>query len=445
MCSGSAIPAEQLVDRNLRKLISVFEIKPQRAISEMRLDPKARLGQALFFDPIVSGTRGVSCAACHVRSKGAGDGLSVAVGIGARGVGNKRTESPAAFLVPRNALPFFNRADEDFRAYFWDGRIQLSVDGSFESPLGSNLPNGFENLLAVATVFPPTEPDEMLGRSEEIYENKHQSFRELLDGLKGGTDNYQERTLKVFDNLIKRIVGNPSVTPSAVQSKYRSLFAQAFPATSVDHAQISHVGNALAAYIKVAFSLRPAPWDLYVSGDSEAISAQQKRGALVFMGKGRCIVCHNGTQYSDFAFHGLAVPQLSPGKHGAFLDYGRASATSLPSDRFQFRTPPLRNVSRTGPWGHNGVFNSVREVVEHHFNPVPSLYKAQQSYAEAARHSGRLLASRSPLLGDIAPLTEADLADLVSFLEALSSDTAMSNELALPKDVPSGDMQFVVP
>lgn len=87
--------------------------------------------------------------------------------------------------------------------------------------------------------------------------------------------------------------------------------------------------------------------------DRRAMTPTQKQGALVFFGKGRCAVCQSGQEFSDFGFHSLAVPQLSVAKHGAFVDYGRANATSRGVDRYKFRTAPLRNVRQTGPWGHN--------------------------------------------------------------------------------------------
>ena len=430
-------------DRLLAKVIQAYQIKPlvPRAVS---LGPKEVLGRALFFDPIVSGPRAISCATCHVRSKGAGDGLPAAVGLGARGVSDERLSSKDAFIVPRNALPFFNRGRDEFRALFWDGRVQLRPQGGFESPLGDNLPKGFDSLLASAAVFPPAEPDEMLGRSEERKRNVGKYHQELLDDTGADDNDFQKRTLVVFERLVLRLVGTPGKSPNATQEEYRRLFAAAYPSVANESIRITHVGNALAAYIGAAFELQSAPWDQYVAGNGRAISSDQKRGALIFFGKGRCAVCHSGSQFSDFDFHGLAVPQLSVGKHGAFLDYGRAAATSRGVDRFKFRTPPLRNVSITGPWGHNGAFTSLPQIIEHHANPVPALFNAQQSFPETAQHAGRLLAQRSPVLGEISPLSADEVRELVAFLQALTSPTVMSDENALPVSVPSGDNQFIV-
>jgi cytochrome c peroxidase len=431
-------------DRLLGKVVQAYQLRPLDARA-VALGAKERLGRALFFDPIVSGPRSISCATCHVRSKGAGDGLDSAVGLGSRGIGEERLASKDAFLVPRNSLPFFNRGRPEFSVLFWDGRVQLGPKGEFQTPLGEKLPEGFDSLLAAASVFPLAEPDEMLGRSEERGRNPSQYHRELLSDTGVADNNFQERTLVVFRNLPKRLLGERESSATTAQAQYRQLFSQAYPGVPLTKLSISHVGNGLAAYIDAAFNLKPAPWDRYLAGDFSALTSKQKQGALVFFGRGRCAVCHTGQEFSDFGFHGLAVPQLSVAKHGAFVDYGRANATSRGVDRYKFRTPPLRNVIKTGPWGHNGVFKSIREVIEHHFNPVPTLYKAQQTHPESARYSGAMLAQRSRLLGEISPLTPSDLDSLEQFLSALSSPTSMDDQLALPKSVPSGDSTFVRP
>ena len=424
----------------LRKAIEAYQITPLQ-ILDRPLGSKERLGQALFFDPFVSGPKSIACATCHVRSLGAGDSLPMAIGLGANGVGKERLEAKQAFIVPRNALPFFDRGSDEFRALFWDGRVQIGIDGKFESPLGERLPQGFDNLLAVATVFPPAEPDEMLGRSLER-STLSTNHAELVSSSVN-SDDFQERTLSVFDNLVERLLAPQASAPDATVARYRELFAAAYPGTALQDFRIPEVGNALSAYITAAFALKPAAWDEYVAGDDSALSPDQKKGALIFFGKGRCVVCHSGTEFSDFQFHGLAVPQMRVGKHASHVDYGRASATGRGEDRFAFRTPPLRNVTETAPYGHNGIFASLREIIEHHFNPVPALYVAQQLSPEEASYAGRLLGFRSPILAEIAPLSSSDVDLLEQFLHSLSSPTVMPDAAAIPVTVPSGDKAFV--
>jgi cytochrome c peroxidase len=255
-------------------------------------------------------------------------------------------------------------------------------------------------------------------------------------------ENYQARTRSVFANLIDRVLAPSDTTPEQVVIRYRELFHTAYPNVTLSQLNITHFGNALAAYIAAAFELQPARWDRYVTGDNKALTAEDKHGALLFYGKGRCAVCHAGTQFSDFRFHGLAIPQQRIGKHGAYLDYGRASATSRGADRFAFRTPPLRNVTLTGPWGHNGYFTSLKAIIAHHADPIPELYAAQQR-SGTADQSGRLIGFRSPILAEMPPLSTKEIERLVRFLGSLTSQTVMTDEDALPADVPSGNRQFI--
>jgi cytochrome c peroxidase len=437
---GSALDGAASEDVLLRKAIKAFQIEPLQAVARP-LGAKERLGQALFFDPFVSGPKSIACATCHVRSLGAGDGNRLAVGLGARGTGKERLAHTAALIVPRNVLPFFNRGSNSFRALFWDGRVQLGPKGEIETPLGNRMPTGFDNLLAAAAVFPLAEPDEMLGRS--MKRARRETFHNELVGSDVDPDDMQHRSTSVFRNVIQRLLAPNSTKPDTVVLRFRDLFQSAYPDVRLTDFRIQHVGNALSSYIDVAFALQSAAWDKYVAGDTSAISQDQKRGAVVFFGKGRCAVCHNGVEFSDFRFHSLAIPQLNVGKHGRHIDYGRAAATSDGKDRFAFRTPPLRNAVDTGPWGHNGIFTTLSSVIEHHVNPVPVLHDAQLKYPEEASHAGRLLGFRSPILAEISPLSKNDVKLLIAFLEALTSPTIMSSAVAVPEDVPSGRREFI--
>jgi cytochrome c peroxidase len=113
------------------------------------------------------------------------------------------------------------------------------------------------------------------------------------------------------------------------------------------------------------------------------------------------------------------------------------------ADRFAFRTPPLRNVADTAPWGHNGIFTSLAAVIQHHVNPVPTLYAAQRQSPDEAAYAGRLLGFRSPILAEVSPLSRDEIALLEAFLKALSSSTVMSDRDATPQSVPSGKNQFL--
>src|SRR5262249_40043645 len=149
--------------------------------------------------------------------------------------------------------------------------------------------------------------------------------------------------------LMVRLVGTANGTAGGLAG-YRAKFAAAFPGTSFDELNVGHVGRAIAAFERAAFTASDSPFDRYVAGNHRAPPDGQKRGALLFFGKAQCANCHRGPLLSDLDHHALAVPQLGPGKFEANEDRGLALLTGLASDNYEFRTPPLRNVASNGPW-----------------------------------------------------------------------------------------------
>lgn len=444
ICMTFTVQAEDDItysDSVLRKVIKAYGLYPYKE-KDFEYNAKIELGKNLFFDPMLSGPQNIACAGCHLRSKGSVDGLSMPVGIGAHGVGSQRLTEESAFIVPRNVLPLFNIGVPEQTTFFWDGRVQLSGENLYESPLGSRLPHGFDSLLSVATVFPIVEPDEMLGRSKEREAENDIMYHNDLVSSNVDADNFQDRTLDVFQNIVDRLIGSGSKEiNNDYQIKYQDLFKKAYP--NDDQYDITHIGNSLSEYIDYAFRTKASDFDKYVAGDNDALTSRQKSGAMVFYGKGRCAVCHSGQYFTDFQFHSLSIPQLGVGKNGPFLDYGRANATGISKDRFLFRTPSLRNVSKTGPWGHNGAFISLKEAIVHHFNPIPLLYMAQKENPGEARVSSLLLQNRSPILAEIFPVNERDVNNLIYFLEALSSSYQVKDNVAIPKQVPSMKNNFI--
>ena len=121
------------------------------------------------------------------------------------------------------------------------------------------------------------------------------------------------------------------------------------------------------------------------------------RGMALFKHKARCILCHNGPNFTDNQFHNLGVPQVGPMK----LDLGRYDVTRLERDKGAFKTPTLRSILETAPYMHDGVFLSLDEVIEF------------------LDKGGRANPSLSPLMKPLG-LTQEEKADLLAFLEALT-------------------------
>jgi cytochrome c peroxidase len=143
----------------------------------------------------------------------------------------------------------------------------------------------------------------------------------------------------------------------------------------------------------------------------------------LFYGRAGCSSCHSGVFQTDHGFHAIGMPQVGPGFGHGFEgreDFGREEATGDPADRYRFRTPSLRNVVLTGPWGHDGFFNSLEAVVRHHLDPLDPLLNADPSQVV------------------LPPREDLDALDLLEFLQALTDPAAQDLRKSVPTRVPSG-------
>ena len=178
--------------------------------------------------------------------------------------------------------------------------------------------------------------------------------------------------------------------------------------------------------------------------------------ARLFYGRAECSSCHSGVFQTDHDFHAIGVPQVGPGfgdGPSGREDFGREGFTGDPDDRYRFRTPSLRNVALTGPWGHNGAFNSLRAVVEHHLDPRESLLSYDPSqvvlpprpdldaldfiaFSDAAVTAA--IADAIEIEPPRRALSERNVDDLLDFLHALTDPTAGDLRKSVPQRVPSG-------
>lgn len=361
------------------------------------------LGQALFFDKELSGNRNTSCATCHSPVIATIDGLSINIGTGGEGLGPLRNAGnyPPTDFDPqsrgsRNMTPLFNLGHKQFeRGLFWDGRVQEDsrFAQGFATPAGNDLPYGFQHALDALSIFAETDPQEMTGQP---------STNEVAFA---GVHTHPQ--IGVWDALVDRLGAIP---------EYVDLFTAAFPevAGDPDNITIVHVGTAIGSFQAAAFRSDNSPFDRYLRGDRDAMSASAKRGMRLFYGRAGCSDCHSGVFQTDLSFHAIGMPQVGPGfGNGVHEDFGRENFTGDPNDRYKFRTPSLRNTALTGPWGHDGAFNSLRAVVEHHLNPVDSLLNYDPS---------QLVLPPRPDLDalDLAALNDPDVTDAI--IDAIEID-----------------------
>lgn len=210
-------------------------------------------------------------------------------------------------------------------------------------------------------------------------------------------------------------------------------------------AQVSRVfanaGKAIAAFEK-SLPLTPTRLDAYLDalqrGDRAAdalLRPDELRGLRLFIGKAQCVSCHQGPLFTDQQFHNTGVPPRDPARP----DRGRAAATAaLRADEFNclgpfsdaaaeqcqelrfmvtddpalegaFKTPGLRGVAQRPPYMHAGQFATLAQVLRHYV----AAPRAPVGHSELVRSAGH--GERQPIV-----LSEAEMADVVAFLGALS-------------------------
>jgi len=293
---------------------------------------KIRLGEKLYFDPMLSIDGTVSCASCHHPSFGFGDGEKVSDGVGGQKGG-------------RNAPTVYNAAY--YAVQFWDGRAATLEDqarGPVENPI--EMANTWENVVM----------------------------------------------------YLKR------------DADYNKMFRQAFGGEiSEDNAV-----KAIAAYERTIITWN-SPYDQYMAGDESAMTADQIAGMDLFNGKASCGGCHAAPLFFEEAPGNIGLPQEKDFVHFANsgedemlqgYDLGVYYVSGDSADLGRFKTPGLRNIELTGPYMHNGIFETLEEVVAHYnMVPVPVV--------------GELEADLVTNLG----LTDMEQAQLVEFLKALTGVT----------------------
>ena len=428
-CSDDGESGEPTIDQQLRAAMGdagMTELDPGPAPETA----KVVLGQVLMFDKELSGNRDISCATCHHPLLHTGDGLSLSIGTGGRGLGPSRRLGEGRGFIPRNAPEIFNRGAQDWTTMFWDSRVSGTAAAGFMTPAGDTLPSGLDSVLAAQALFPVTSRDEMRGALGDVDVLGEPNELAMIpdDDLPG-----------IWAAIMQRLLAIPT---------YVALFNEAFPDVAVEEMGLQHAANAIAAYEIRFWTLLDSPWDRYVAGDDTALSAGAKRGALLFFGEGRCAQCHSGNLFTDQQHHNVGVPQVGPGKGAeAPLDFGRFRETGDESDRYAFRTPPLRNVAITGPWMHDGAFSTLDGAVSHQLDPETSLrtYDVEQldprlreTFQGDENTIMAILANLDPLLATPLTLSDAEVNQILVFLEALTDPAAADLSSDIPESVPSG-------
>jgi cytochrome c peroxidase len=333
----------------------------------IHLNAKQELGKAIFFDTALSSPEGMSCSTCHTPAVGFSDTLSRMTSEGAvKGLFANRNSMSACYTMYIPSLHFSKKDGSWVGGLFWDGRARSLADQA-SKPFVNPLEMHCSNDISVA---------------EKV------------------------KTRPYFTQLLA-LYRNPKG----------------------DEAIFKCITDALAAY-KSSPELNPfsSKFDAVQAGKS-LFTAQEQNGLDLFKGKGKCAQCHVTTNdpkahkvlFTDHTYDNLGIPR---NEHNRFLDMppvhnpeghryvdlGLGPIVKDPMQNGKFRVPTLRNIALTAPYGHNGYFNTLEEIV--HFYNVRDDGKTypHPEYPATVNHDE---------MGNLG-LTPAEEADIVSFLKTLT-------------------------
>jgi cytochrome c peroxidase len=429
------------------------------------IDPRlADLGRMLWFDTSGGLHNDNSCGGCHSPANGLGDSQSIAIGVqNNRRVGPGRTGPRNQRRTPTAVNAAF------YPALMWNGRFSAPSRDPFDNSLGFLFP-----APEAATRFPPRDPVV----THLLVAQAHIPPTELVEAAGfTGTAGTIAPEFDPFDDGQGGVVPPPDASGSrnepirqAVLARlnstqaYRLLFGELFPEVAAGAPiDFTMFGRAIAEF-EFTLVFADAPVDRFARGDRRAMTSQQKEGALIFFGRGRCVSCHavggpSNEMFSDFQMHVIAVPQIAP-RFGVGLgnvtfdgpgkdeDFGLEQVTGDPADRYKFRTSPIRNAVLQPAFFHNGAFTRLEGAIRHHLDVAASARAYDPIRAGVDRDLTFRLGPIQPALDRIDPLlaTPIHLDDrefeaLVSFVEwGLLDHRATRRHLCelVPRAVPSG-------
>jgi cytochrome c peroxidase len=397
-----------------------------------RIDKKlADLGNSAFHDSLLGLADDNSCAGCHAAPTGFCDTQSIAIGVDNNNIVGPDRAGPRN---QRRSPMVLNNVF--FRALMWNSRFNSVSGDPFDNSAGFKFPfpegfslSGLPHLLTAQAFIPTTEKPEMAG------------FHPSLPGSN--------------DSIRDAVVARLNATPG-----YRKEFGKIFPEVK-DGAPITYemLARAIAEF-EFTLVFADAPIDQFARGQRNAMTDDQKKGALLFFGPANCVSCHAVTgqsneMFSDFQMHVAGIPQIAPAVSnvtfdgpGANEDFGLEQVTGNPSDRYGFRTSPLRNLALQRAFFHNGAFTRLEDAVRFHldalgaapgYNPAAAGLDADLQGPRGP--SGPVLARLDPALATPVNLTNAQFRQLIAFLRVgLQDPKANERDLRklIPKKLPSG-------
>ena len=386
-------------------------------------------GRLLFFDTAGGLNNDNNCSGCHSPTHGFGDTQSIAIGIDNNGIVGPDRAGPRN---QRRTPMVINTAF--FPNLMWNSRFAALSHNPFDNSAGFQfpLPEGstlsYQPHLLVAQAFiPPTERVEVAGFTFP------------------GDNN------DIRNEVLRRINAVP---------EYRKRFGKIFPSVR-DGGPITFdmFGLAIAEF-EFSLVFADAPIDEFARGQKNALTDDQKRGALLFFGEARCVQCHqvsgsSNEMFSDFSQHVIGVPQIAPSVGNVTFDgpghnedFGLEQVTGNSADRYKFRTSPLRNIALQPAFFHNGAFTRLEDAIRHHLDVFASAHNYNAEIAGVDKDLMAPMGPIEPVLARVDPilatpikLTNDEFQQLVDFVRngLLDRKAKPANlKRQIPKSVPSG-------
>lgn len=235
----------------------------------------------------------------------------------------------------------------------------------------------------------------------------------------GRADTLEDLVLAVIQNPDELHAKLPHVEETLAKSKaYADLFEKAFGDRAIT---ADRVAMAVATFCRSVNSERN-DLDRFMAGDYDKLSDAAVRGLHLFRNEARCANCHHGPLFTDNLFHNVGLSAYGQKK---FEDRGRWHVTQKVEDMGAFRTPSLRNITKTAPYMHHGRF-TLENVLNLYNVGMPDL-KPRKGQEDDPNFP-----IKDPLIKPL-NLTQAQLADLRAFLEALEENRRRVDPPDLPE------------
>ncbi len=407
------------------RIESTLETRLGRRVDRQLAD----LGRLLWFDTVTGLNDDNNCSGCHSPANGFGDSQSIAIGVENNGIVGPNRAGPRN---QRRTPMIVNSAF--FPNLMWNSRFASLANDPFDNSAGLKFPppegltlSYLPHLLVAQAFIPPTE-------------------RVEVAGFQFPGDNFDIR-----DEVLRRINDIP---------EYRRRFARFFQSVR-DGSPIDFemFGSAIAEF-EFQLIFADAPIDQFARGHKNALTDAQKQGALLFFGAARCVQCHkvsgsSNEMFSDFSPHVIGIPQIAPlvgnlpfDGAGQNEDFGLEQITGNSTDRYKFRTSPIRNVALQPTFFHNGAFTRLEDAVRHHLDVFTSAWNYDPVVAGVDSDLTAPMGPIEPVLERIDPilatpidLTDAEFRQLMDFVRhGLLDQRARPDNLRklIPRSVPSG-------